>query len=256
MSAGCIATHCDSRTYGHKLWRVARQAIAANAGKIPSGLRDVIYLSDFSRAILEPYYGPRTRWRKVSNGINVEKSPRIAAENNEHFLFLGRMSPEKGALLFAEAAAIAGVKARIVGDGDERASIARRWPQVEMPGWMAPADAIAQLTKARALVFPSLWYETQGLTVYEALARGVPVIVADGVAAAEAVTNNQNGLLFRGGDARDLAARIAALSDDARARAMSETAYARYWARPTTPEVHIDELIEAYRAILAEQEIA
>ncbi len=254
MSAGCIATHCDSRTYGHKLWRVARQAIAAGAGRVPGGLRDVIYLSEFSRAVLEPYYQPGTRWRKVSNGINVAKSPRIAAEYNEHFFFLGRLSPEKGAPLFAEAAAMAGVKARIIGDGEERESIARRWPQIEMAGWMAPEDAIAQFAEARALIFPSLWYETQGLTVYEALARGVPVIVADGVAAAETVTHNENGLLFRGGDARDLAAKIALLADRARAQAMSETAYARYWARPTTPENHLDELVEAYGAILSEQE--
>ena len=33
---------------------------------------------------------------------------------------------------------------------------------------------------ARALVFPSLWVETQGMTALEAMAMGTPVIVADG----------------------------------------------------------------------------
>jgi glycosyltransferase involved in cell wall biosynthesis len=248
MSAGCIATHCDSRTYGHKLWRVARQAIAGGAAGLPG--RDVIYLSEFSRRVLAPYFSEQTRWRKVSNGINVAKAPRVAAENNNNFLFLGRLSPEKGAPLFAEAAAKAGVRARIVGDGPERGAIARRWPQTGLPGWMASEQAMAEMANARAFVFPSLWYEVAPLTVQEALARGVPLIAADGGAARDVVADGRNGVLFRSGNAGDLAAKMAQFADSARVKAMSEAAYADYWARPATPERHIEELLAAYESIL------
>jgi glycosyltransferase involved in cell wall biosynthesis len=230
-----------------------RQAVAAHAAGVPNRMHDVIYISEFSRDILTPYFRPQTRWRKVSNGINVTRSPRVPAERNGAFLFVGRLSPEKGAIVFAKAAAVAQAPARIVGDGSESQEIARAYPQAELLGWLPAEGVFAEMERARALVFPSLWYETQGLSVYEALARGVPVIVADGAAARDAVVDGENGLLFRTGDAHDLAAKIAQLADPALVKRMSEAAYARYWSRPTTPETHLEELFAAYGDILRER---
>jgi glycosyltransferase involved in cell wall biosynthesis len=255
MGAACIATHCDSRGYGHKLWRVARQAIAQHGAGVPGRLRHLVYISEFSRGVLQAHLPGDAQWRMVHNPINVVRAPRVRVEENRDFLFLGRLSPEKGALLLAEAGARAGAPVRFVGDGGERAAIEQRWPQSKLMGWMAPDKAMAQLAEARALVFPSLWYETQGLSVYEALARGVPVIVADDIAARDAVIDGVNGLLFRRGDAADLADKIVAFADDARVKAMSEAAHANYWAHPATPELHLDELLAAYSGVLSEHGI-
>jgi hypothetical protein len=56
--------------------------------------------------------------------------------------------------------------------------------------------------------------------------------------------------LFRGGDAGDLAARMAQFADSSRVEAMSEAAYADYWAQPATPARHLEELLAAYQGIL------
>ena len=42
-------------------------------------------------------------------------------------------------------------------------------------GWREPAEVRERMRAARALVFPSLWYEGQPLTVMEAMALGAPV---------------------------------------------------------------------------------
>jgi glycosyltransferase involved in cell wall biosynthesis len=225
---------------------VARQSVAQHTAGLPHRLRNLIYISEFSREILAPYFPPDAHWRMVHNPVNVARAPRVKAEHNRDFLFLGRLSPEKGALLFADAAARAGAPARFIGDGEEREAIERRWPQMKLMKWLPPEQAMAQLNEARALVFPSLWYETQGLSVSEALARGVPVIVADGIAARDAVIDGTNGLLFSRGNVSDLAEKIRAFSDSARVRAMSESAYARYWDNPATPDLHLAELLQAY----------
>jgi uncharacterized protein (TIGR00725 family) len=69
------------------------------------------------------------------------------------------------------------------------------------------------LMRARALVFPSLWYETLGLSAIEAMANGVPVIVSDRCAASEFVQNGYSGLHFQGGSVESLAQQLRRLRD-------------------------------------------
>ncbi len=251
MGFDCLATHCDTRSFAHKTWRSVRQAVAINFAGVPGGMSDVIYISDFSRRILEPYFSAHTAWHFVRNPVNATKQPRVAAEESGRFLFVGRLSPEKGVELFAEAAAMAGVQAAIAGNGELRDSIAARWPNIEMLGWLAGAQVESAIRTSRALVFPSRWYETQGLVVQEALAHGVPVIVGDGTAARDAVREGGNGLLFRQGDAQSLASAMRAMGDDDRVAAMSGEAFEGYWRSPPTIEAHCDALSCTYEAVLA-----
>ena len=102
---------------------------------------------------------------------------------------------------------------------------------------------------ARALVFPSVWYETFGLTVYEALACGTPVVVSDGCAGREAIIDGRNGLWFRNGDVADLAEKLAALRDDALVTRLSQAAYDDYWANPLTRDRHVDALCRIYAGL-------
>ena len=64
---------------------------------------------------------------------------------------------------------------------------------------------------AKALVFPSLWYKGQPLTVLEAKALGTPVIVADRCAGRDEIAHEASGLWFAAGDAGALQAAMARL---------------------------------------------
>ena len=86
-----------------------------------------------------------------------------------------------------------------------------------MLGWRDAAAVQALMRRARALVFPSVWYEGQPLTVYEALACGAPVIVSDACAGREAVADGEPGFWFRSGDPDDLAAHLRRLRDESSA---------------------------------------
>lgn len=253
LGADCLSTHCDARSYPQKLWRVARLGIARSVGHVPSGMRDVIFISELSRQLLEPYFPSTTRWHSVRNPVEIEWQPRAQPEAKRRFLFVGRLSPEKGAELFAAAAVRAGVPACIVGDGELRASITRSFPTIESLGWLPPAAVCAEIRASRALVFPSVWYETQGLVVQEALANGVPVIVADRTAAREAVRDGHNGLLFRQSDQASLADAFARLADDSTVATLSQNAHADYWAAPPTLTAHVERLLEVYEELLRSQ---
>lgn len=58
------------------------------------------------------------------------------------------------------------------------------------------------MSESDVLVAPSIWYETFGFTVLEALSYGVPVIVSDHVGAKDIV--GQNGLIVKAGNVEEL----------------------------------------------------
>ena len=87
-------------------------------------------------------------------------------------------------------------------------------------GYILPAmDDIAKnfFTKARVAVFPSL-YEPFGIVALEAMAAGVPVVVADTGGLAEIVTHRENGLKAYPADVSSLASNIIELLRDERLR--------------------------------------
>ena len=251
LSAACWATNCDSRSYSRKLWRNVRLSIAHGV----AGLRDVfseyICISDLQREIVAPFLPLHTRMHSISNPIAAENlGPKVDAAAGD-FTFVGRLSPEKGCFVFAEAARLAGVTPIFVGDGPIAEELRARYPEAKITGWQEPAAARAAMRAARALIFPSLWYEGQPLTVLEAKAMGTPVIVSDVCAGREAIADGITGLWFRSGDAADLARAIGALRDDITVAAMSGAAHSVYWADPPTLGAHVSRIEAVYRGAIS-----
>jgi glycosyltransferase involved in cell wall biosynthesis len=143
----------------------------------------------------------------------VHPDPGPGAGDGGFALFVGRLSPEKGVdtLLAAWSRLGRHVPLKVVGDGPgarEVAGAAERRPEVTWLGHQ-PAAAVSELMgQASVLVFPSRWHETFGLVVIEAFAKGTPVIAARVGAMPEMVDHGRTGLLFRAGDADDLAAQV------------------------------------------------
>ncbi|KQP33946.1 glycosyl transferase family 1 [Methylobacterium sp. Leaf104] len=255
MSLGCLSTNCDARSYPRKLLRVVRHLGLEHVAGLKALFPHIVTLSALQERVVAPHLPDSTRFHRVDNPIAVDEAPLHAGPPGD-FLFVGRISTEKGAPIFAEAARRAGVRPVFVGDGPARADLAARYPEAVMLGWRDPDGVQALMRQARALVFPSVWYEGQPLTVYEALACGAPVIVSDACAGREAVEDGETGFWFRSGEADSLAAHLVRLSDDGLAERMSRAAYERYWAAPLTPDAHLDRLTQVYDFVLREARTA
>lgn len=249
LSLACIAHNCDSRSYARKLMRVGRHGLMRGTGLIGSASH-VITISRLQRAVLAPYLPAGTRYYEVANPVDAQPLGRKPAGGLGDAVFVGRVSPEKGADVFAKAARIAGQRAVFVGDGPQRAELEASYPEARFLGWKDPDAVKAILRAARALVFPSVWYEGQPLTVLEALAAGTPVIVSDLCAGREAVEDGVDGLWFASGKPDSLAAALARIADDATARRMADAAYDRFWAAPLTLDRHLDGIEDVYRRSL------
>jgi len=249
MSLGCIAHDCDSRGYHRKLLRVARHALMQHVSGLYDSARHVITISRLQREVAAPHLRKDAIFYDVPNPIGAVDCGDKGDAPVGDFLFVGRISAEKGARYFAEGARLAGVKAVFVGDGPEAPALREEFPEAEFLGWKTPDEVRALMHAARALVFPSVWYEGQPLTVYEALAAGTPVVVSDICAGREAVVDGETGLWFKSADAQSLAQALRRLQDDGEARRMARAARARYWADPLTLDRHLDRLADVYAAV-------
>lgn len=256
MSAACWMTNCDSRNYPFKLWRNLRQFVAQHVAHLAQTFSDILLLSDLQEQVLQTCLPKRAAIHRVMNPVEAEPLGHKDDPRSGDFLFVGRLSAEKGAILFAEAAERAGVTPVFIGDGPITEELRARFPQARLLGWRSPAEVRAAMRAARALVFPSLWYETFGLTTLEAKAMGTPTIVADGCAAREAVEDGVTGLWFRSGDVESLASAIRELVNDALIVEMSNKAYDAYWAAPASLDRHVTETLAVYDAMLARRAAA
>jgi glycosyltransferase involved in cell wall biosynthesis len=157
-----------------------------------------------------------------------------------HFLYVGRLSEDKGieTLLDAWRLVDPRIGLRIVGDGPlagRVAAAAVRLPNVTWVGRVAHEGIIDELHAARALVFPSRWYEGMPLVIVEAFAAGRPVI-ASRLGTAGELVSDATGTLFPAGDPVALARAVSWFDANADAAAARGFAARERYLEAYSPE--------------------
>lgn len=165
------------------------------------------------------------------------------------FLFVGRLSAEKGlAVLAAASAAWPEAAIRVAGTGPESESLARRSPAVRMLGELTKEEVRTEMLRARALVIPSICHETFSLALIEAFGNALPVIASRAGALPELVEDGVTGLIFRAGDGDDLARKMRWADEHPDAMAsMGRRARQRY-EQAFSAEPNYRRLMEIYAA--------
>ena len=177
------------------------------------------------------------------------------------FLYLGRLSPEKGVSLLLDAwrlvqqtppsPAPGSLRLLLAGEGPEREALEAR--SADLPGvtflGAIPGERLPGLfAETTILVSPSITQETFGLAIVEAAAAGRPALVSDLGAQRTLVKDGTTGVLFPAGDAPALASAIRALAaSPQRAAAMGQAARAAFLAGPFTPDRNVEALVAIYR---------
>lgn len=175
-------------------------------------------------------------------------------ERLDHFLFVGRLSEEKGITTLVRAFAGSPYRLVILGRGPLSPMVeeyARCYPNIIYKGNASRDAVLRESARCSAMVFPSIWYEGNPMTIIEALACGTPVIASGIGAMKDMITDRVNGLHFIPGDVADLRRKLkqwAGLDAEER-RAYGEHAREAYLAN-YTPEKNIRQLLTIYRDLL------
>jgi glycosyltransferase involved in cell wall biosynthesis len=250
LSLDCLLCNCDSRSYSHKLWRYSRTFLQKYALQIPALIKNYILLSPVSRRAVEPYLPRDARIHMLDNPIDVTDRGRTPVEDNQIFLFVGRFSREKGVLRLAEAVRDLGVPAVFIGDGHLRADMERIAPKATFTGWLKAEEIAAWMRRARALVFPSTWYEGQPLVPIEAAASGLPCVLSNCNAAVDYLLDGERAIHFQYDSLEALKAKMLSLQDNELVGRLSRNVYQWYWQNPWSIDRHADQLIEIYHSLL------
>ena len=205
LSCKCIFTNCDSRNYFFKVYRILRHFVQNKIVKLNEKIEFVIYVSNFSHKILNKYFSKKTSSYIIYNPLDeFKKQINSKQVSKKYILFVGRVSKEKGIILFCKAVSELNYPAIVIGDGPLLNVLKKEFPNIKFLGWKNSKEIINYYQYAHVFVFPSLWYETAGLTVLEAAQCNLYSLVSDNSASKEFVKKYSIGDLFQSGNLNDL----------------------------------------------------
>ena len=162
----------------------------------------------------------------LPNPINVKCSPtRTECEKNNVYVFIGNLSVPKGVDLFCEACTSLNLISVIIGEGARLNELRERYPKSTFTGFLPKERISIILERARAVVFPSLYFEVQGLSAVEALQSGVPVVFSDTCAVSGFVKDRIEGFSFTCGNVESLKEKLTLLKDSKVVKDLSINSY-------------------------------
>lgn len=192
-------------------------------------------------------------------GVDIDLFPAGAYPRPPVLLYAGRIRPEKGMAVLAEALPLildAAPEARIhiAGDGPMKEALRRAVPaahadRVQFLGTIPVPDLAREYATARAVLVPSVWKENFALVGPEAMAAATPVVASDLGGIREWLRHEENGLAVPPGDARALADASLRLLRDAELAARLGVE-ARRSAESMSMARHAEALATLYRSCL------
>jgi len=137
------------------------------------------------------------------HGIDVKSFKPNFEKKDNHFVFLGTLSENKGIDIAVWFANQLGAKLTIAGEiREEDKSFLEKevmkyidGEQIKFIGEIGHTEKVSLLGSASALLFPSRWNEAFGLVMIESLACGTPVIALNNGAVAEVLKDGKTGFI-------------------------------------------------------------
>ncbi len=238
-----VAAHMIEYHRKHKTWQ-----------KVPSAF---IALSEFSKQMFIDGGIPEERIfikpNFIEDPLNNGSGLSIREKKENMFLFVGRISTEKGIQDVIECWIKNNIKAKLViaGDGPLRSKLQEKSKankSIQWLGQISREEILDKLSVAKAMLFPTRCYEGQPLIILEALSMGCPVITSKIGNPQNMIDDEINGLHFKVSDISDMYDKISILYyKNAKRKEMSYNARKSYLLN-YTPEKNAEKLMDIYKS--------
>jgi glycosyltransferase involved in cell wall biosynthesis len=175
---------------------------------------------------------PVANARIVHWGVDPARftAPKRPRRRPRKLLFVGRVVEAKGVHVAIDALRqTRGLSLTVVGnepdpDYAKRLRDSAQGLDVTFAGSRSRDEVVEAYAAHDALVLPSVWAEPFSITLLEAMASGLPVVVANTGGSPEIVRDGENGLLYAATDATACAAALNRLQDATVAQALGRNA--------------------------------
>ncbi|MBD2435976.1 glycosyltransferase family 4 protein [Nostoc sp. FACHB-110] len=193
------------------------------------------------------------------NFVDSNSNLEINHQRQKYLLFVGRLSEEKGMITLINCYIHnqLSIPLKVVGDGPLRQELQQQVIQagyenlIEFLGYQDKLVVNQLMIDAQLLIFPSIWYEGFPVTIIEAFAASLPVVVPKLGSMAEIVEDKVNGLHYAAGKYQDLAEKInLAINQPELLAAMGRNARLAY-EKKYSPAVNYQELMAIYQRVIA-----
>lgn len=209
-----------------------------------------LVLNDGARATFEAIGLPPARLRVRPNFAWPVAEPAVPVPRRGG-VYVGRLSPEKGAGVLAAALSLRpGLPLTVIGDGPHRAALGAAG--ATCLGAVAPAEVPPRLLQAAWCVIPSVTLEQFPRVLAEAYAAGLPVIASRLGPLAEWVRDGETGLLVEPGRPQALADAMAWAEAHPHKMAAMGAAARRLHAEQLGPDAAARSLEAVYREAIDE----
>ena len=165
---------------------------------------------------------------KISSVVKPEKifvkpnylalNDNVASENKSqntlppfsYYVYAARLEHVKGIFVLLEAfRQLPNERLLLLGTGPDEGKVKEFLEKNKMDnvlclGFMPHEETLSYLKQAKALIFPSLWYEGFPMTIVESLSCSTPVIASDTPNLTETIHTGENGYSFMTGSSEDL----------------------------------------------------
>jgi glycosyltransferase involved in cell wall biosynthesis len=194
---------------------------------------------------------PHNRVDIIVNGIDEHVSNEGISDQG-YFLYLGRLSTEKGVPTLAKAHQLMKENSalKIVGDGPVFNELKETYPSAELLGFKSGDELLTLIKQAKAVIVPSECYENCSMSVLEAMSYSKPVIASRIGGLPEQIRDGVDGYLFEAGNAQALADKLDVLAASLSASAeMGKNARQRFLSKYTLTK-HKTDLLNLYNELL------
>ena len=206
-SLNCIINRCKAGSPAKSALIWLEHTLSSLQGSIRS-IDQFICVSEFQKQVLIEGGIPENKLNTVYNMVDgAALQPKRQIERGDYLLYYGRIETIKGLDTLLKAAQISGEPLKIAGSGSWSEVLIEKiktLPNVDYLGFVGGEPLKELVAGAKAVIVPSEWYETFGLTAAEAKAVGTPVIAAKIGGLQEVVQDNVDGFLFEPGNVEAL----------------------------------------------------
>lgn len=216
----CLITDCDKRSYSQKLWRWLRFFISFKILSLDKKISGFVAVSSYVLNIFKPRIYSNARIKMIRNPIFNDFNPDLDLSGSKNlkyekttFIYIGRLSEEKGIDLILDAIEKVDANLYIFGEGEKseycrNKSLSGKTDKIKLFGWQDNQVIESELKKCSALILASKTAETGGMVVLEAAKFSIPSIVPDIGGPSEFIAGGINGFNFKSGNIDSLISRM------------------------------------------------
>lgn len=175
-------------------------------------------------------------------------------EKENHFLFIGRLSEEKGIEVLLNAFKELPFLLKIAGDGPLKGDViqtAKEFCNINYIGNLTNEAVKLELCKTQALILSSVCFEGMPMTILEALSTSTPIIASNIGAMTSLIIDGYNGYHFEPGNVTNLKEVISKFNtlSEIEKNKMGQNAFENYTSH-YAPELQLDYFETLYNTAL------